>query len=837
MGVASYDFCFKWYILIHYPITFIGVYRLGRYWQLSRTASALSALAWTASGTFWFLACNPIFLIGAAWLPWAVRWGDEIVGRRDGVKEKAAPSVRSRLPSSIKLALVLAVMVLGGDPETAYLTGLFLFGLLCVRFRADAAQSNADASAAAEPTPSRARDFRSGLAALIFSGLLAGLLSAAALIPAAAMERYSDRRLDRSPISLWDIPAAIGQKYVKKDSTVSLSDGFLCRHLDKGGHRQDLYHFSMGPWRLLEWVFPNIGGDWQTNTSRWFMFFPNEEHEDWVPSIYMGAIPFFLAVSFLCAARKKSLTGMNAVRTRALFWAVLIAVLGSFGGFGLVWFFRAAGSFFQSGQSLTISDYDPVGGVYWLMDVLLPKFSTFRYPAKLLTVAAFGLAMLAGFGWDRFFSLSDIAKKTPGQEPKRRVLWRIVLTFDLIAVGLLVFFGLFGLPLLEPFRTKTVSVYVPFDAFACWRLVCQSLFQTSAVLSLFLLLIYAAEKRSKWGRLLPAAILLLTSADIWTAHHDLIPTVSEEEYHRPLLLSNEIHRDQAAADAESSSGPARLYRFVYVDPFSSFIPVADRAAQSFIWNRKTLAPKYPWPEGIGVANVYGTIRAADYAHFLSEIEGMFAEVNRHGEFSDALRKIGVGYVVLPFDNLDGQSVRIDGLVPLDSAMPRQYSLHSDLEKAQKLFDSDWPVNVLLWKFPEPVQKVRIVRSEDHGEPVEGEFAKIVRYEPNSLELSVCLRSPGAVVTAEQYWPGWTATAVSENGAAQEIPIEKEMGVLRKISLPEGQWRIKMSYKPLSAAVGLWVSAAAWLGVFLFGGRQYCLFRRALRRKAKRAEGE
>ena len=43
---------------------------------------------------------------------------------------------------------------------------------------------------------------------------------------------------------------------------------------------------------------------------------------------------------------------------------------------------------------------DGDGGVYWWMTTLLPGFRQFRFPAKLLTFSTFGLAALAGMGWD-----------------------------------------------------------------------------------------------------------------------------------------------------------------------------------------------------------------------------------------------------------------------------------------------------------------------------------------------------------------------------------------------------------------------------------------------------
>ncbi len=43
---------------------------------------------------------------------------------------------------------------------------------------------------------------------------------------------------------------------------------------------------------------------------------------------------------------------------------------------------------------------DGDGSVYWLMATLLPGFRQFRFPAKLFTFTSLGLAVLAGLGWD-----------------------------------------------------------------------------------------------------------------------------------------------------------------------------------------------------------------------------------------------------------------------------------------------------------------------------------------------------------------------------------------------------------------------------------------------------
>ena len=86
-----------------------------RSWRASWTASGLSALAYTFSGPILFQYCNIIYLVGAAWLPLGLlavdRW------------------LRLGRPIALaELAVVLALETLGGDPETAYLTGVCALG-------------------------------------------------------------------------------------------------------------------------------------------------------------------------------------------------------------------------------------------------------------------------------------------------------------------------------------------------------------------------------------------------------------------------------------------------------------------------------------------------------------------------------------------------------------------------------------------------------------------------------------------------------------------------------------------------------------------------------------
>ena len=110
-ALFRYDWGARLYVVAHTVLAFAGMLILLRSWGTSVTGSALGALSYAFGGPILFQYCNIIFLVGAAWLPFGIRAVDRWLrlGRRSAL---------------IELAVVLAMQALGGDPETAYLTGL-----------------------------------------------------------------------------------------------------------------------------------------------------------------------------------------------------------------------------------------------------------------------------------------------------------------------------------------------------------------------------------------------------------------------------------------------------------------------------------------------------------------------------------------------------------------------------------------------------------------------------------------------------------------------------------------------------------------------------------------
>ena len=237
----------------------------------------------------------------------------------------------------------------------------------------------------------------------------------------------------------------------------SFAASLLGGEIENNGRNRATYRFSVGPWRWAERLFPNVGGRQFPRSSRWFAIFP-EEISVWTPTLYCGVVPYLFA---LAAARFRvgggrrsrrrprrrpnrffqrkiakivgapSVDSPNAVvaiaklppfsrRDRSTLdvfrvwatWLVVVSTAAALGGFGVVWAVRFATALLSgAAPASAFVDGDPVGGLYWLFNLTLPKFVEFRYPAKLLTLSALGLAVLTGIGWDerrfsrRFFIL------------------------------------------------------------------------------------------------------------------------------------------------------------------------------------------------------------------------------------------------------------------------------------------------------------------------------------------------------------------------------------------------------------------------------------------------
>src|SRR5688572_11851712 len=90
---------YKLYVIGHVALAALGSYILARAWSASTAAAALAAIAYACGGSVMFQYCNVVFLVGAAWLPFAALAIDKML---------TAQSWRA----AVALGAILALMIL-----------------------------------------------------------------------------------------------------------------------------------------------------------------------------------------------------------------------------------------------------------------------------------------------------------------------------------------------------------------------------------------------------------------------------------------------------------------------------------------------------------------------------------------------------------------------------------------------------------------------------------------------------------------------------------------------------------------------------------------------------
>jgi hypothetical protein len=96
-----------------------------------------------------------------------------------------------------------------------------------------------------------------------------------------------------------------------------------------------------------------------------------------------------------------------------------------------------------------------------------------------------------------------------------------------------------------------------------------------------------------------------------------------------------------------------------------------------------------------------------------------------------------------------------------------------------------------------------------GSGVDG--VKVIRYEPNSVELEVSSHGAGLLVASETHYPGWEAWVDDA-----PVPIHRVDIALRGVIAPEGTHRVRMEFRPGILWVGLGVSVATVIGLLWLG---------------------
>jgi hypothetical protein len=878
--VLPYAWAARLYVIAHLLLAFAATTALLRSWDVSWTGSGLGAIAYAFGGPVLFQYSNIIYLVGAAWVPLGLRSVDRIVR----LKNRWA---------TLELAVVLALQVLGGDPEAAYLVvlsgGLYAAGLAGLELRHRHAGSFADRG--------RSKALWVGLgillAALVWVGITLGLArfvkvnrgwlpfkyqapypawyqvmlllawgGAAALVWSRWRRLPPVRGLARGLSALaWAATLALALAAVQVLPALE-SSRLSVRAAEEGPH--DIYPFSVAPCRVVEWIWPGVFGSYKHGERNWLMLVPGmHSPKSWTPSLYLGGLTLVLALG------SAGFRGGPPWRG----WLTLIA-LGSFvaavGQFSSpVWWAREFPGAEQALGAHDPAENDPTradggiadgdGGFYWLLASVLPWFHTFRYPGKLLTFTSIALAALAGMGWDRW---------REGRSARAQVM--------LLALSLCALAGVGGsgdrlVHLLQEAGGSRASIFGPFDARGVVGDIRRALGQGAIVMGSAVVLAVAAKRRRSWAN--PAALVVLT-VDLAVANADLVITAPQALFDQVPKVARLI---EEAEKRDPAPGPFRVHRMPMWFPMKMYrTNSADRYLELTEWEYETIKPKYGLLGGLSYTMTGGSLELNDYASFfggffvLLDTRRVTLRAAQHHQRILYHTRRGFDlwntrYFLLPMDPAGWQSTsrgfasfldkgewiapdpgltshledpanqqRLGSwiaeqdwqLIRNKDAYPRAWVVHR-ARIVEPLRDTagrehEWMMEQVLyandpfWFYPgrrvfDP-HALAWIETDDPGplapylpgaEPDPAETVAITRYEPQRVEIEARLKSPGIVVLADVYYPGWSLTIDGQPAA-----ILRANRLMRGAPVGAGTHWLVYTYSPPSFRLGGLVSLAS-----------------------------
>lgn len=527
------------YLSLHVLLASVTAYFVALRFGCGHVGAGIASFSYAFGGSVLFQTTNVVYLVSAAWLPMGLFFVNEMLKRR-------------QLRYSLGAGGVAALMILGGDPQMAYLLAVIGFvsavtHLLWYRKRYVTWRLWF------------ARLLRGGNRFLIFCAV-AFCFSAVQVLPTYFWSLQSVRTVIRMDVA---------QKSMEPKP---------------GSHLHAVYEFSQPPWSLIELLWPNVSGKPFPVYQRWTDAFAGADRV-WNPSLFVGFVTILLALG--------SVAFWNGTRRgRWLTWMAIVFALGSFGWYGSVWVVRELALGVGINVDATSNEVgSQVGGVYWLMTAILPGFDAFRYPAKLFTVASLAISLMAGLGVKNHF-----------QSRLPIAVAALVMVMTLAGFFLTEQLGEFLDRQSWPARD---GLFGPFDLKNCMVGIRGSLASTMIAASCFLGVRHFRQFGSQNGKALLFCLLVIEVllANVW-----LVPQVDSKIF----LAQTEIEKQIQSQDL---SGRIRLVRGAVV-PFTFKTEASsNRLAEVITWQRETLHPKHHlWlaeKYGVELLNSFSSIQHSD----------------------------------------------------------------------------------------------------------------------------------------------------------------------------------------------------------------------------------
>ncbi|MFT5300253.1 MAG: hypothetical protein ACI87E_000508 [Mariniblastus sp.] len=741
----SYPARYGIYLAIHIPLAAGGAYWLARIFRANPAGATLAAFSFAFGGSVLFQVTNVIFLVSAAWLPFAVAcvW----------------KMIKHQSPGwAVAAGVCCAFMILGGDPQMVYHIGLIAVGTIGFEFFR---RRKRRLGTACDVTDSPYVWLVGSFANLVLLVVVTSCLAAVQILPTYVWSKHSERTQPATPVNLY---SAAASPDLFRTGGNDLAGSLLGPPTETADHA---YQFSQPPWSLAELFWPNISGKPFPLHQRWASALPGADRI-WMPSLYLGLVVVLLGLSGvrLWGRRRKQVW---------LSWLTVVFLLGSFGWYGCVWAYNE----FATPESS--SQLGPqVGGVYWMLTMVLPKYFAFRYPAKLFVIASLGISLLAS------------TQLRMGK--LKRAHWLMVGIVATTMIGtLIVRFGfeqsMHSLP--------ADRIYGPFDSTGAIGAVYLAAMQTIVVAGLAGLVLWPNSKhngnnlsRKTRGRRMAGTLVCLTAIEILTANAWLIAPVDTTEFTRGNLsiedgLIESVHPE---LKPPAVAWPATIFRSRYdeLEPTDwATTTSATRLEEVIRWQQESLYPKTHLQSNVVVMGSFSSIWPKDYQILLDQMEG----------FDDRqMAELGIQGVVRRGPN-DG--IQLEKLDAREMAYP-----------------------ALAW-VGDNATVLRSSIKSTASQPVWS--CEPVELSSNRMVFNVSTPTSGRLRFTRLLDRGWKAKVrpvvkqeVSELYQSPEWQAELSGGLSLRIEEP-GDHELELVYSPTEFWCGLYLSLVAWGLVFLEAG--------------------
>ncbi|MGP0066602.1 MAG: hypothetical protein ACLQGP_23810 [Isosphaeraceae bacterium] len=848
-AIVPYDWGVRLYTVGHEVLAFWAMLALMRSWGVSWTGATLAGMSYAFGGVVLSDYFNIIYLVGAAWLPLGFRAADGWIriGRTSAMAE---------------LALVLAMQVLGGDPEVAYLTMISAAGYALALSRPG------------DGPPARPSFWAAGLASVAVGWIWAGpalvpriygsggptgpLLVASAWVLGIVAYLASRRRMHRVRLAtmLLGLTIAVALALLLAAVQVVPVIEHIASSLRWAAARpDDLYDSSLLPYRVVEWIWPNVFGTFTAGNHYWMPILPPAGAARPSPlSLYAGAMTFVLALG---ASRFR---GGPPWRT----WMTAVALLSLWASLGE----------FAGPARWSVAEPSPTAGddsFYGFLATSLPALRLFRFPFKVLVFTALSLSALAGAGWDR----------VAAGVGRRRTL---AIGIGLLAVTTIGLLGVASqrdrLVAAIAARQFTHAVFGPLDPTGAVGELLRGLAHGAIALTLSFVVLAGSARRPRPAGL--AAVALL-AADLALANAPLVIAIPHEDFNKEPAVLRAIRE---AERADPSPGPFRIQRLPSWVPIGWSSLESPRRLRDLVdWEIDTLQP------GFGLMHGLGYVFADESNTGRSEYRRLFrpAFVAADPQTAATLgiepgrwvlqhpRALfdlwGCRYFIIPAypgnwtrDNRSYAAFldQTELIYPDTAAMEdparipdrQEWLLYKDVQvrRNRRAFPRAWVVHeariihngMLLHSSnePEPAPRDTLIarlRSADPSSddlrttayvetddprglrlpldagrsgPADATDSLTVRYEtPTRAVIEARLGRPGIVVLADAFDPGWRLTI-----DGTPAPVLRANLLMRAAAVPAGRHTLVYTYDPPSFRIGACASLGGLIGIVVLALR-------------------